>query len=187
MPTEKGHTVVLMSGGIDSSATLVALQEAGISISGVFIDYRQPSAISEWEAAQKIAGHYRIKIERIELSAPLICHQGEFWGRNALMILIAAGTIESRPLSVAIGIHALTEYYDTTPLFLKHMERLLNGYSGGTVTLKAPFLTETKSEVIQFAKGNEVPLNLTYSCEQQNEPACGQCQSCSDRSKLNAN
>lgn len=187
MLAEKGHTVVLMSGGIDSSATLVALQGADISISGVFVDYGQPSAISEWEAAQQIARHYGIKIERVDLGAPLICKQGEFWGRNALMILIAAGTIECRPLSVAIGIHALTEYYDTTPLFLKHMERLLNGYSGGAVTLKAPFLTETKSEVIQFAKDNKIPWNLTYSCEQQNKPACEQCQSCRDRSELNAN
>lgn len=186
MPVDNCHTVVLMSGGIDSSATLAALQEPGISISGVFIDYGQPSAISEWKAAQKIAEYYCIEIKKIELGTHLICNQGEFWGRNAIMVLIAAGMVESRPLSVAMGIHALSEYYDTSPLFMKHMERLLNGYSGGAVTVKAPFITKSKSEVIQFAKDNKVPLSLTYSCEQQNAPACGQCQSCKDRSVLDA-
>ena len=187
MSMEKCHTVVLMSGGIDSSATLVALQEPDTSISGIFIDYGQPAAISEWKAAQNIADYYDIDIERIRLGKSLICKQGEFWGRNALMILTGAGTTDVRPLYVAIGIHALAEYYDTTPLFFKHMGRLLNGYSGGAVKLKAPFLAKTKSEVIQFAKDNEIPLSLTYSCEQKNAPACDQCQSCRDRSELNAN
>ena len=66
----------------------------------------------------------------------------ENFGRNALFILAAAGTVERRPLTIAVGIHALTDYYDTTPLFIKHMQRLLNGYSGGSVILSVPFLAD---------------------------------------------
>ena len=99
-------------------------------------------------------------------------------------VLAAAGTTKRRPLTVAIGIHALTDYYDTTTLFIKHTQRLLNGYSGGSVTLSAPFLADTKAEVIRFAKDNSVPLRLTYSCERQNAPACGECLSCRDRNEL---
>ena len=33
------HCVVLMSGGIDSSATLVACRDLGTSLSGMFINY----------------------------------------------------------------------------------------------------------------------------------------------------
>ena len=181
------HCVVLMSGGIDSSATLAACQESGISMSGMFVDYGQPSAQSEWEAAQRIASHYLIEIEKVSLGIGLVSDRGEFFGRNALFVLTAAGTIPHRPLVIALGIHALTGYYDTTPLFVRDMQRLLNGYSGGAVTLSVPFLAHTKAEVIGFARENSVPLHLTYSCERQNAPACGECPSCRDRVDLNAN
>ncbi len=178
--------VVLMSGGIDSSATIVACQEPGMYLSGVFIHYGQPAAESEWKAAQQIAQHYQIEIEEVDLGVRLLSEHGEFFGRNALFILTAAGSISHRPLTIALGIHALADYYDTTPLFTKHIQRLLNGYSRGSVTFYAPFLAKTKVEVIRFAKENSVPLHLTYSCERQNAPACAECTSCLDRIGLNA-
>ena len=181
VPVSDKHCVVLMSGGIDSSATLAACQEPGISLSGMFVDYGQPAARSEWEAAQRIANHYQIEIGKVDLGISLVSDMGEFFGRNALFILTAAGTIPQRPLIVAVGIHALADYYDTTPLFVKHIQRLLNGYSGGAVTLSAPFLAHSKADVVRFAKANSVPLHLTYSCERQDAPACAACPSCRDR------
>ena len=175
------HWVVLMSGGIDSSATLAACQEPGISLSGMFVNYGQPAARSEWEAAQRIASHYQIEVDKVDLGISLVSDMGEFFGRNALFILTAAATTPQRPLMVALGIHALADYYDTTPLFVKQIQGLLNGYSGGAVTLSAPFLAHTKAEVVRFAKENSVPLHLTYSCERQNAPACAACPSCRDR------
>ena len=180
-----GRCIVLMSGGIDSSATLVACRKLGTSLSGMFIDYGQPAARSEWEAARRIASHYQIEIKRVNLGVPLVSDRGEFFGRNALLVLTAAATIAQRPLTIALGIHALTGYYDTTPLFVRHIERLLNGYSGGSVTLSAPFLADTKAEVIRCAMEKSVPLHLTYSCERQNAPACAECPSCLDRIEIN--
>ena len=181
VPVSNKHCVVLMSGGIDSSATLAACQEPGIFLSGMFVDYGQPAVCSEWEAARRIANHYQIEIDKMDLGISLVSDLGEFFGRNALFILIAAGAIPQRPLVVALGIHALADYYDTTPLFVKHIQRLLNGYSGGAVTLSTPFLAHTKAEVVRFAKENSVPLHLTYSCERQDTPTCGECRSCRDR------
>ena len=182
--TKEKHCVVLMSGGIDSSATLIACQQPRIHLSGMFIDYGQATAQSEWKAAQRIASHYQISIEKVDLGVTLVSDRGEFFGRNALFILIAVGTVIQRPLTIALGIHALTDYYDTTPLFVRHMQRLLNGYSGGSVTLFVPFLANTKAEVVQFAKKKAVPLGLTYSCERQNAPACAECPSCRDRVEI---
>ena len=175
------HTIVLVSGGIDSSATVAVCQDAKPKVSSLFFDYGQPAALSEWEAAQRIASHYQIDIDKVNLGATLVSNGGEFFGRNALFILMAAGTVIQRPLTIALGIHALTDYYDTTPLFVRHMQRVLNGYSGGMVTLYAPFLASTKPELVQFARLEAVPLDLTYSCERQNAPACADCPSCRDR------
>ena len=184
-PVTGKRCVVLMSGGIDSSATLVACKESGASLSGMFVDYGQPAARSEWEAAQRIASHHQVEIDLVELGFRLSSDHGEFFGRNALFVLTAAATIAERPLTIALGIHALTDYYDTTPLFVRHMARLLNGYSGGSVTLFTPFLADTKAEVIRYAMEKSVPLHLTYSCERQNAPACGECPSCRDRIEIN--
>ena len=175
------HCVVLMSGGIDSSSTIVACQELGMSLSGLFFDYGQPAAQSEWQATQSIATHYEMEVEKANLGVSLLSDRGEFFGRNALFIITAAGTIAHRPLTVAIGIHAFSDYYDTKPLFVKHMERILNGYSGGTVSVHVPFLAVGKADIIAFARRSEVPLHLTYSCERQNAPRCGECPSCLDR------
>ena len=174
-------TIVLMSGGIDSASVVVAYRHRGLQPSGVFVDYGQASARSEWSAAQDIARHYGVAIRKARLGFRLASQQGEFYVRNALLVLAAAGMMEARPLQIALGIHALSEYYDTTPLFLRHMQRILNGYFGGSVALTAPFLAESKAGVIEFAKRNHVPLELTYSCEVQNAPECGRCPSCRDR------
>ena len=175
------NTIVLVSGGIDSSATIAVCQGTKSTVSGLFFNYGQPAALSEWQAAQCIAGHYRINIDKVNLGVTLVSDRGEFFGRNALFILAAAGAILQRPLTIALGIHALSDYYDTTPLFVRHMQRLLNGYSGGMVTLSVPFLANTKDEVVQFARKEAVPIGLTYSCEWQNAPACAECPSCRDR------
>ena len=176
--------VVLMSGGIDSSATLVACQQLGSDLSGMFFDYGQPAARSEWEAVPQMANYYQIGVEKVDLGVTLVSDRGEFFGRNALFVLAAAAVVPHRPLTVAIGIHALSDYYDTKPLFVKHMERLLNGYSGGTVSLYAPFLADSKAEIIEFAREAAVPLHLTHSCERQNAPACTECPSCLDRTEI---
>ena len=180
------HTVILMSGGIDSASVAAAYRHKGIQPSGVFVDYGQPSARSEWSAAQEIARHYGVAIRKVSLGFQLASQQDEFYGRNALLVLAATGVIETRPLQISLGIHALSEYYDTTPLFVRHMQRILNGYFGGSVTLSAPFIAETKAGVIEFAKKNHVPLELTYSCEVQDSPECGLCPSCLDRIDNNA-
>ena len=112
---QSGKIVVLMSGGIDSSATVAACLETAETVSGLFIDYGQPAASSEWEAAQKVAKHFGIDLDSVRLGFNLKSSEGEYFGRNALFILTAAGTAENSPLVIATGIHALSDYYDTTP------------------------------------------------------------------------
>ena len=139
------HTVILMSGGIDSSSVTATCRDRGTQPSGIFVDYGQPAARSEWSSAQKIARHYGVAVRRICLGFRLASHEGEFFARNALLILTAAGITEARPLQIALGVHALSQYYDTTPAFpeanaagterlfrrLRHREHPLSGRHQG--------------------------------------------------------
>ncbi len=183
---DKARSIVLMSGGIDSSAVVAAVRGEGSDMSGLFVDYGQPAAGSEWRAVQQVARHFGIEAKKVELGFPLGSESGEYFGRNALLVLIAAGITEVRPLTVALGIHALSEYYDTHPLFVRQMQRVLDGYFAGEVIVSAPFLARTKPEVIAFARENGLPLDLTYSCETRNAPPCLQCPSCEDRADAHA-
>ena len=182
---EDGPVLTLLSGGIDSSTVVSVLLESTSEIVGIFVDYGQPAALSEWEAARNIAEHFGIPVRRVELGFPLESNGSEYLVRNALLVLIAAGITKAKPLRIALGIHALSEYFDTTPLFLRQVQRLLDGYFSGSVTLTAPLLSETKAEVVQLARNKGVPLELTFSCETQNSPACGACPSCRDRMEFN--
>ena len=132
-----GKSIVLMSGGIDSA---VAVHKEGYETSGLFVDYGQPAACSEWRAVQAVANHFDLEVKKVELGFRLASESGEFFVRNALLVLTTAGITESRSLMITLGIHALSEYYDTQPLFLRQMQRILDGYFAGSVVLTAPFL-----------------------------------------------
>lgn len=180
-PREKPHVVILLSGGIDSTSTLVAYQAEGNPVEAVFVDYGQPARRSEWLAAQAIAQHYFIPITKVRLGLRLPSENGEFFGRNMLLVLFAGATSKHRPLVIATGIHSASPYYDTTATFVNDAQRLLDGYAGGAISLGVPFLEMEKLAVVKFARRHKVPLELTYSCERRNAPACGQCPSCEDR------
>ena len=62
------------------------------------MDYGQPAACSEWRAVQAVASHFDLEVKRVELGFRLASQSGEFFGRNALLVLTAAGITESRPL-----------------------------------------------------------------------------------------
>jgi 7-cyano-7-deazaguanine synthase len=176
--------LVLLSGGIDSAATLAVYRRQMAEVSAVHFDYGQPARRSEWEAAEAIAGHYGVPITRIRLGVRPRVRDGEFFGRNALFVLAAAATVGQGPLVIAAGLHTASPYYDTTSAFVGDLQRILDGYAGGSVTFAAPFLETTKKDIVQYARRHRVPLRLTYSCERRNAPPCGACFSCLDRKDL---
>ena len=99
-----GKSIVLMRGGIDSSASAVAFRKDGYETSGLFVDYGQPAACSEWRAVQVVANHFDLEVKKVELGFRLVSESGEFFGPNALLVLTAAGITESRHLMITLEI-----------------------------------------------------------------------------------
>lgn len=176
--------LVLLSGGIDSATTLAVYRRQATAVSAVHFDYGQPARRSEWAAADAVARHYGVPITRIRLGVRPHVRAGEFFGRNALFVLAAAATVGQGPLVIAAGLHTASPYYDTTAAFVGDIQRILDGYAGGSVTFAAPFLETTKKSIVQYARRHRVPLPLTYSCERRSAPPCGVCSSCRDREDL---
>lgn len=176
--------VVLLSGGVDSTALVNYYLLKGCNVYGIHFQYGQASSDREYQAFSNVSNYYGIGKRVINLGFSLNRRNGEFFGRNALFILGASGSLPERFSKIAIGVHSGTPYYDCTKTFVGNCQSILNGYFGGTVIIEAPFVSYTKRQVYEYCIENKIPFELTYSCENSNVEPCGICPSCKDRRML---
>jgi len=174
--------VICCGGGTDSTALIAYYLARGFDIQGVHFDYGQPSFPGERHAVETICGYYAVPIRYVEVRPRLmIKSSAEYPGRNALFVLLATQLLEHRTGLVSLGIHLGTPYYDCTPIFVRQMQHVLDGYFGGSIVLDAPFLHFHKQDIYAYCREHSVPVDLTYSCERNPNTPCGECFSCLDR------
>jgi 7-cyano-7-deazaguanine synthase len=154
--------LVLLSGGIDSTACVEYYISRGYSVSALHINYGQPNCIQEQTAAASIADHYRIPLQQISIKDVSFA-EGYIAARNAVLLCLALMLSRGKWNLIALGIHADTPYSDCSPEFVRLMQDVFNIYEHGRTRVTAPFLTWTKSEIFDYARTQGVPLHLTYS------------------------
>ncbi|WP_265182709.1 7-cyano-7-deazaguanine synthase [Bacillus manliponensis] len=172
---------MLASGGIDSTALIHYYVSQGFNIKGIHFNYGQMACKKEEQAVKKIGEYYDIEIESKSFGFSFNHIKGEFIARNPLFILAASNLLPKTYSKIGIGIHSGTPYYDCTRTFINDCQKILDGYFAGTVIIEAPFLLYDKRSVLKFCLRNQVPIELTYSCEFNDEEPCGECLSCKDR------
>jgi 7-cyano-7-deazaguanine synthase len=64
---EKTLSIILLSGGLDSSANLAIAAARDTVVLALHFDYGQRAAVREWTASQAIAEYYGVKVERVAL------------------------------------------------------------------------------------------------------------------------
>lgn len=180
------EVMILLSGGVDSTACVSFYVEFGRPPCGLFIDYGQLAATDEMKSAAAIAKHYSIPLKILPLRGCRPKTTGMIPGRN--FFLISAALMEKPDFVsvIAMGIHAGTNYPDCSETFWARMQALVDIYDSGSVKLAAPFLTWSKSDIYAYCHQKTVPIELTYSCERGGTPPCGECLSCKDREMLHA-
>ena len=109
--------------------------------------------------------------------------------RNGLMLSAGAALAQSlfpeEKCEIWIGAHADdaagNAYADCSVGFNNAMDQAINIGTYGLVSLRAPLNRWNKAQVV--AKGLElkVPYELTWSCYDGGEKACGECGTCIDR------
>ena len=176
---------LLMSGGIDSTALVAFYLSRNVLVKGLHFNYGHPSFTAEKHAVEKISAHYRIPVSTIDLGLSIASNKGEYYCRNATLLLSAASIISSKSARFAVGIHKGTPYYDCSKVFVDDIQRILDGYFNGSVQIEAPFLELTKGEILSLCNELKVPVEITYSCERSSDIPCGECLSCIDRRILN--
>jgi 7-cyano-7-deazaguanine synthase len=108
--------------------------------------------------------------------------------RNAIMLSIAIGVATARRAdAVATAVHAGDHaiYPDCRPAFIDAIEREARIGNEGFVIegfrVLAPFLDQTKDEIVRRGAAVGVPFAETWSCYAGGEAHCGRCGTCVER------
>ena len=108
--------------------------------------------------------------------------------RNGLFLSSAASIALSKGCSVIYyGAHADDAAGNAYPDCSLEFERAMNEAvflgSGKQLKIEAPFVGQTKAEVVKKGLELKVPYHLTWSCYEGGEKPCGICGTCIDRAE----
>lgn len=200
-------SIVLLSGGLDSTVILAQAIEAEDSCLALCFDYGQNHR-DEIDAARDVANFYGVPFEVITIDssflagAPLISgdlpknrldadRDGELLspayvpGRNTLFLSYALSLAESRNCRrIYFGGNAADHAFpDCSSAYIAAMQQL---YAAALphhpLELVAPLALLNKNEIVREARRLNVPIDLTLSCyDPKDGKPCGECDACAIR------
>jgi 7-cyano-7-deazaguanine synthase len=206
---EKRLAVCLVSGGMDSCVTAAIAHEENDEIAFLHISYGQRTERRERECFDKIADHYHVEARLVVTLEQLTLIGGSSLTdqrmavtpadldargipssyvpfRNAHLLATAVSWSEVIGGS-SIYIGAVAEdssgYPDCRPEYYSAFQKVIDvGTKPETnIIVKTPVIAMKKSEIIIRGLEMGAPLELTWSCYQESEQACGRCDSCALR------
>lgn len=182
---QKPNVIICCSGGIDSTALIHYYLIEGCQVNCVHFDYGQPALKAEIRSLREIEKYFDVKVETLALRPkPKYSSSGECYGRNALFVLNAISLMKKPKTLISLGIHSNSFYYDSSEVFVQQMQDILYGYFGGLTRFDVPFLNFTKRDIVEYCIKNEIPIELTRSCDQGSGKPCGKCLSCKERVRV---
>jgi 7-cyano-7-deazaguanine synthase len=198
-------SVVLLSGGLDSSTILYYAISKGYSPYCLIFDYGQRHR-RELHSAVLIAKTAKCRYKLVKISLPwkgssLIDKEMRLPnkepgnkkipntyvpGRNTIFLSFALSAAEALGAkAVFIGANAIdySGYPDCRPDYFKAFEAVIRrgtkaGAQGGAIKIYTPLIRKTKAQIIRMGISLGVPFELTWSCYQGNKKPCGKCDSC---------
>ncbi|ONK10270.1 7-cyano-7-deazaguanine synthase QueC [Streptomyces sp. MP131-18] len=200
--------VVVLSGGMDSTALMAHYAALRFRLVAVTVDYGQRHR-REIDAARDIAAHYGAAHRLVDFSGfgsllagsaltdeSVAVPEGHYAeeamkatvvpNRNAVLANIAVSVgVACRAGVVALGMHAgdRAVYPDCRPPFLTALQELVAVANEGfpTPRVEAPFLTWTKAAIAAHGAGLGAPLGRSWSCYKGGDQHCGICGTCYER------
>lgn len=202
----KRKTVLIYSGGMDSTVLLYHLLDERHDMAALSIDYGQRHR-RELEAAKRITSRLGIEHHVADLSAlrPLMAgssqtsdgiavphghYEAESMkltvvpNRNMLMLSVAGAWAISRKSNfIAYAAHAGDHaiYPDCREEFVQPLAQALVNADWHRVDIIRPFISMTKAQICARGTALGVPFEETYSCYEGREKHCGRCGTCVER------
>lgn len=206
MAAQARLAVALISGGMDSAVAAALVRQAGYELAGLHISYGHRTAARERRAFEALCDAWGIVrrlvvcLEHLRLiggsalTDPAIpVPEGELSRqgipptyvpfRNANLLAIAVSWAEVLGAS-AVVIGAVEEdssgYPDCRKVFYEAFQRVIElGTRPETrIELLTPVIQLRKRDIVRQGVELGVPFQLTWSCYQREDLACGECDSC---------
>lgn len=195
------ETVLLASGGLDSTTLAYWLREQSINFVPVFINYGQHCAYTELETlAQVLPTECKDKLQVIDISSVYrnsnsrLIAEANLWKdsvsyeelylpyRNLLLLSVGAAYAQShgykRVFTAFINSNHAKEL-DCSSSFFGALSLILSDY--GAVEIEMPFRNMSKYEVALEGVRLGAPIAKTFSCQASSAIPCGACPNCVDR------
>lgn len=208
--TNNKKAVCILSGGMDSTLASYMAKKEGYEIIAVHFNYGQRTEHKELEAFRNICRELNVQ-EKYEINIPFFTAIGvsaltdssidvpvdgveegvpvtyvPF--RNGIFLSIATAIAEkhgAEALYIGVVQEDSSGYPDCTDNFIEKMQSAMNQGTKEETKLQiiTPLVHMTKEEIVKKSLLLEVPLQYTWSCYQNENKACGVCDSCRLRLK----
>jgi 7-cyano-7-deazaguanine synthase len=202
-------SIVLLSGGMDSTLTLAIAREESTRVAALHLNYRHRTELRELQAFQEICDHYQIQ-DRLTIDLEFLRRIGgssltddsievgkanlssteipqtyvPFRNGNFLAMATSwAEVIGAERIYIGAVEEDSSGYPDCRRVFFDAFERTIDlGTRPQTqIRIHTPLIRMRKSVIVETAIKLNAPLHLTWSCYQSQDVACGVCDSCALR------
>ena len=179
-PMHRADTILLLSGGLDSTTLLYDLRRSGMIVMCLLVDYGQRH-VQELTFAK--AHCHRLGAIYTTMRIPMLGINEVSWvvpNRNAILISLAVSeAIRTWTTSVHIGCNAddAEGFPDCSLDFIAAMNAA-NHAAQVDVEVLAPYIRKRKREIASTAKDLGVPPHEIWTCYRGGATPCGECPAC---------
>ncbi|HUX61558.1 MAG TPA: 7-cyano-7-deazaguanine synthase QueC [Ignavibacteriaceae bacterium] len=208
MENSNNIAVVAVSGGLDSCVS-AAIANQNYKLAFAHINYGQRTEKRELKAFHDIADHYGVKKrlvidythlaeiggssltdKTIEVSKADLSNKEipssyvPFRNANILSACVSwAEVLNASKIFIGAVYEDSSGYPDCRPSFFEAFEKMIDeGTKPSTkIRIETPIINLSKAEIVKEGIRLNAPLHLTWSCYQNEDEACGVCDSCALR------
>jgi len=202
--------ICLVSGGLDSLVTAAIAKQSHKNIALLHLNYGQKTEKKELESFTKIANYYNVpESHRLVTDISYLKKIGgssltddsmsvdsydknnkemptsyvPFRNTHILAIAVSwAEVIGASKIYIGAVYEDSSGYPDCRPSYYQAFNALIKqGTQHGNIEVVTPIIHLLKSQIVQKGMELKAPLELTWSCYQASEKACGICDSCALR------
>ena len=199
-------SLVVLSGGMDSTVLLYQLLQAGDEVKALSINYGQRHH-RELEAASALCAELGVEHRVADLSglsdllagraltsSDIEVPEGHYAednmkatvvpNRNMILLSVAAGwAISSKYYRIAYAAHSGDHaiYPDCRNEFAEALDGAIRLADWHEVSLYRPFVDMTKADIASLGAELRVPFEKTWSCYKGQDLHCGRCGTCVER------
>ena len=199
-------SLVVLSGGMDSTVLLYQLLQAGDEVKALSINYGQRHS-RELEAARALCAELGVEHRVADLSglsdllagsaltsSEIEVPEGHYAednmkatvvpNRNMILLSVAAGwAISSKYDRIAYAAHSGDHaiYPDCRNEFAEALDGAIRLADWHEVSLYRPFVDMTKADIVSLGAKLGVPFEKTWTCYKGQDLHCGRCGTCVER------